>query len=428
MIIIYKFLLILYNFIFYIIAMTAIFRLLIKSNREKIQDRLLLSKRIKQDKKYIWIHGASVGEVLSAKSLVFLLLKKYGNKIQILITSHTETSKHIVESVFNHNQVEHHYLPYDCNFLVNKFIKKYNPSAVFWLEQDFFLIFLSKINKQKIPLILLNARISDISFKRWKKVKIIISNILKYFDAIYPMSTFNKQKIDFLNKKDNKFIGNLKYSNILSKEEILTSFEKESKKIKSYFNNYNIISMLSIHQGEEDIVLNLYKNIKQQNIKTKIIVIPRHINKIKYMEYFFKKNNIKITLYSEVQNLSALEDVILIDSMGKTNFLCYISDITFIGKSLYMLGGHNLLEPLSVGCPVIFGKNMGNFKDIVQDTLKNNAGLEVLNEKQLSDKILYLLKNKTALEELKNNTLFVQKEGSYIIKNLEREIDCYLKI
>ena len=420
---IYNFLLRLYNFIFYIIAFVSLLLIPFARNKQKIKERLCLKYNKKSNSKYIWIHGASVGEVLSAKSLINHLLDKYKNQFRIIITSHTETSKSVIESTFG-SKVEHHYLPYDCGLLVNKFIKNYNPSLVLWLEQDFFPIFLSKINKSRIPLLLLNARISDTSFKRWKKIRFIIANILNYFSAIYPMSVFNKEKIDLLNDKDNKFIGNLKYSNVLSiNKEVLIEDD-----IAKHFKNYLVFTGLSLHATEEDIIINLYNNLKSQDIKFKIILIPRHINKINQILSSFKEHNIKVNLYSEINQSSKLSDIVLVDTMGKVNSICSFSDLTFIGKSLYVKGGHNLLEPLSVGSPVIFGSNMGNFKDIVNDTLLSKAGIEVATEQELVDMTLYLFKNKSSLEELKNNTSFVQKQGKDIIKKLEGEIDCYLKI
>lgn len=421
-IVIYKLLLNIYNFLFYIIVLISMVILPFAKNRQKIKERLLLAKKTISNKKYIWIHGASVGEVLSAKTLINHLLVKYKDEFQIIITSHTETSKNIIETTFS-NSVEHHYLPYDCGFLASKFIKNYNPSLVLWLEQDFFPIILSKISNKKIPLLLLNARISDSSFKKWKKIHFIIFNILSYFNDIYPMSTYIADKINFLNGKDNKFIGNLKYSNV----EITKEVFEEEKKIISYFDNYLILTILSFHFGEEEIIINLYNYLKKNGVNVKIIAIPRHINKKKQILANFKEHDIKTTLYSEIHKLSSIEDIILLDAMGKTNIICSFSDLAFIGKSLYIKGGHNLLEPLSVGCPVVFGKNMGNFKDIVDDTLNNKAGLEVNSEQELAEKVLYLFKNKAILIELKNNTSFVQKQGQNIIKNLEGAIDCYLR-
>lgn len=428
MTLIYKLILALYNIIFYIVCLISIFRLTIKSSREKIKGRLLLDKKEVKNKKYIWIHGASVGEVLSSKKLVNLLLQKYGNSVQIIITSHTETSRKIVNSSFNKNQVEHHYLPYDCGFLANKFINRYKPVGVIWLEQDFFPIILGKIHKKRIPLLLLNARFSNTSFKRWLKVKCIIKNILNNFDAIYPMSIFNKEKLDCLSDRDNKFIGNLKYTNILPKEEILSPLKEGIENIKIYLDGYNILVMLSMHIGEEEIINNLYKKLQKNNPKTKIILIPRHINKIDKIQSFLSKKGIKTSLYSQINTKENIEDLLIIDEMGKTNLICSLADITFIGKSLYMKGGHNLLEPLSVGCPVIFGKNMGNFRDIVEDALEYNSAVEISNEEELAEKVIYLFNNKKELEELKRNSLFVQKEGVEIIKKLEREINCHLKI
>ncbi|MDR0484538.1 MAG: hypothetical protein LBH40_04615 [Alphaproteobacteria bacterium] len=420
---IYNLLLRTYNAVFYIIAIFSLL-LLFGKFKEKTRQRLLLNKIPKNNDKYIWLHGASVGEVLSAESLINSLLNKYPF-IKIIITSHTKTSKNIVVNKFDNNRVIHRYLPYDCGILVKKFLKRYNPITVLWLEQDFFPIFLANIHKRKIPLLLLNARISDKSFLKWKKLKFIISKILNYFDVIYPMSLNNKKKLDKLSGKDNKFIGNLKYTNITSKEIIANKFASEITILQKYLGNSLVLTALSTHRSEELLIAKIHYKLKEAGINLKTVIIPRHIERMDLILKDFAKNNFKASLFSQ---LKEEVDIVLVDSMGKTGMFCLQADITFIGKSLYLKGGHNLLEPLSVGTPVIFGKNMGNFKDIVLDTLQNQAGIKVKTEKDLYEELLEIFNNPQKLQQLKNNTDFVQKNNQDILKNFMGEISCRLKI
>jgi len=421
--VIYNLLLKIYNLIFYIIAVFSLLWLFGKF-KEKIKQRLLLSKTPLSSYKYIWLHGASVGEVLSAQSLINSLLKQYAD-YKIIITSHTQTSKSLIVNNFN-KRVQHHYLPYDCGYLVKKFLKRYNPAIVLWMEQDFFPIFLASIHKNKIPLLLLNARISNTSFRRWRKLKFIISRILGYFNEIYPMSLNHKKKLDKLSSRDNKFIGNLKYTNISAKEEIINKFAQEKILLDNYLQDSLALVALSTHKLEEDMMAGIHCKLKNNGLNLKTIIIPRHIHRIPDILKSFAKNNIQAVLFSEITTNP--KDIVIVDSMGIASLFCTAADITFIGKSLYLKGGHNLLEPLSMGSPVIFGKHMGNFKDIVFDTLQHKAGIKVIDEKDLYNKLLEVLNNKDALQQMKANTSFVQKDKTDILKNFMGEISCCLKI
>ncbi|MDR2007496.1 MAG: hypothetical protein LBQ34_00795 [Alphaproteobacteria bacterium] len=420
---IYNLLLRLYNLIFSIIAIFSIFWLSGK-NKEKFRQRLCLNKVLQDNSKYIWLHGASVGEVLSAQALVNGLLKKYP-ECKIIITSHTKTSQNLIAKNFD-NRVLHQYLPWDCNYLVKKFLKRYNPVLVLWMEQDFFPIFLANINKKQIPLLLLNARMSNTSFRRWKKLKFIIGRILGYFNVIYPMSLNHKKKLDKLGAKNTKFLGNLKYTNIANREEIVNKFSSEKAVLNNYLQDSPVFVALSTHKTEEDMIARIHLKLKDSGINLKTIIIPRHVERIEDILKNFAKNGVQSTLFSEISNNPA--DILMVDSMGIAGIFCAVADITFMGKSLYLKGGHNLLEPLAVGSPVIFGKHMGNFKDIVFDTLNHKAGIRVIDENDLYNKLLGVFSNKEYLSQLKANTNFLAQDKQRILINFMSEVACYLKI
>ena len=372
----------------------------------------------------IWIHGASVGEVLSAKELINTMQQNYSN-YTIFITYHTYTAKHIVENNFNNN-VKHQFLPIDAPILIKKFLKDNNIKLVLWLEQDFIPNWLHYIKKHNIPNLLINARMSLRSFKRWQKLKLLIKPILNNFNIILPMSYFDYEKYKNLGAKNIKNLGNLKYTNI-KKDNILSN---EYDKLQMLYKNYNVMLYLSTHEGEEDTAIEIHKFLSSYINNFVSIIMPRHPNRAKEIleTSLYKKN---IILYSDfdLNKAEKPKEVLIVDSIGKTDIFTKLAKIVYVGNSLVKTkgGGHNILEPMKFNKPVIFGNKMDNFKSISEDCLNNNAGIMVKNEEELKNRLLSLFNNSKDLEKMSLNTEYVFKEGNKILQEYLKEVVEYIK-
>jgi 3-deoxy-D-manno-octulosonic-acid transferase len=372
----------------------------------------------------IWIHGASVGEVLSVESLIGEIIKTHPN-YKILITSHTQTSKEIIEKRFK-GLAKHHFLCLDSGFLVKKFIKLYKPKLVLWLEQDFLPIHLSVIKKHNIPLLLLNARMSDGSFKRWSKLSFIIKNILANFNEIFANSLLDKKKYEVLSSKTLKYLGNLKYTNLIADKSLELNNNQEFLKLQKAYAGFKVMVYLSTHEKEEELAIDIHKNLKGKLSNLKTIIIPRHVKRIPSL--MMGLGNEKLSLYSNWQSLNMEDpDVLMVDSMGKTDMFMAIANLVYIGKSMYKKssGGHNILEPLAFGVPAIFGQYMGNFKGLVSECLDAKACVMVSTEEELKNRISSILMDKE-LQELKQNTSYVFTYKKTILENTLKEIYKYL--
>ncbi len=388
----------------------------------KIKQRLLIHSESKKGH-YIWLHGASVGELLSASRLLQELLYKYPD-IKFLVTSHTLTSKEVILKRFP-TKVEHHYLPYDTTILVRKFLKKYNFKLIIWLEQDLFPITLKEINFCNIPLLLLNARMSDKSFLIWSKFRYIAKTLLSFFTMIFPSSYEDEYKIATLTKGNIKFIGNLKYTNV----SLDCKTELDTKILQKQVQDKFIWTALSTHSGEEEAILNIHRRLNKNNCDVFTIIIPRHINRVEQIvKQFRDKYNVEPVLYSKITDY-APKNILLVDTVGYVDHFCVISSVVFIGKSLFKKksGGHNILEPLSKGTPVVFGKYMDNFKSFREECLERNAGIEVSDEENLYNVLYDLYNNKSKLSQLRSNTKFVFKKSANILDNYMIEIANHLK-
>lgn len=383
-----------------------------------LNKRLLLFKTPPTTKKTIWIHGASVGEVLSTYTLVSKLKKNYPN-YNIIITSHTTTSKRIVNTKFI-DLAKHYYLPFDCPYLINKFTRQHNIKLVLWLEQDFMPATLYTINKKQIPLLLLNARMSNKSFANWYKFKPFTITLLKNFNLILPMTFTNYQYLKRFSKNV-KFLGNLKYTN--------TKFNLNKaliKELENFFPTQQIFVALSTHDDEEKNIAKIHSELVKQHPTLTTIIIPRHPQRCKIIYKQLKKTHPQITIYKQgIQNASNLY---LVNSIGEINEFCSMALITFVGKSLSeeQQGGHNPLEPVLLKSCTIFGPFMQNFTDIVNEILKHKAGLQVNSFEELQHNLHILLQQKEEFFTIIHNTNKLNTYSEEILNKYLKEIQCYL--
>ena len=213
-----------------------------------------------KNKKIIWIHAASIGETNSVFPLISKLTKD-NEDIFILLTSTTLSSSQLIErKKINKNNIQHRFFPLDVQFLVKKFINHWEPELVIFVDSEVWPNYLLEISKRKIPLILLNGRITMKTFKRWKLVSSLSLKLFSLYDLCLSSSKESEKNLKSLGAKNVKFFGNLKFcANINSK--------KKNIDLKSIFNKHNIWCAASTHPDEEEIILKTHILLKQKGIK-----------------------------------------------------------------------------------------------------------------------------------------------------------------
>ena len=357
----------------------------------------------------IWIHVASVGELMSVIPLINKL--ENNKKIrQILITSTTVSSSKIFDK-FKFKKTIHQFFPIDNNYLSMKFLKYWQPKLAIFVESEIWPNMLKNINKRSINHILLNARITKKTFKKWKKIDSFAKELFQSFNGVYPQ---NNETYNFLRKfkcKKIRKLGNLKYTNTLTR--VADGIDKNLYKKK-------IIWCASSTHGDEE-VISSYAHIK---IKKKItnlltIIIPRHINRCDEIINSLKDLNLKIHLHSSKSKIPHDVDIYLVDTYGETKSFFKISKVVFLGGSIVEHGGQNPLEAARFGCKILHGKHISNFSEIYSILSKNNQSTKIRSQKHL---INVLTKN---LSQKNNSGVFINKlnrTGNEILKQTRDEI------
>ncbi|MDA9231431.1 3-deoxy-D-manno-octulosonic acid transferase [Rickettsiales bacterium] len=369
-----------------------------KEDKLRIKERLGFSTIKKSSENLIWIHCVSVGESNSAIILIEKILENNPNS-KLLFTSSTITSASQIKRKFHdNNRIIHQFLPIDDIFSINRFLKYWRPQLAIFIESEIWPNLIHQCSKHKIKLALINARISDKSYKRWLILHKLGFNILKNFKICFAQSKADQQKLIKLGVKNTEFIGNLKScAKKLDFDEIeLKSLNKQIGVRKFWF-------AASTHKGEEEIIIKTHQKLQKQYPDLLTIIAPRHPNRLEEITKNIPKN-IKIKIRSKKEAIKKNTNIYIADTLGEMGLFYKLSNISFISGSLIKdIGGHNPFEALKLDSAVITGKYFANFDEIYQELERNKIIFIANSNQDLYKKILDLLNNNDILQNIINN-------------------------
>ncbi len=364
----------------------------------------------KQDS--VWFHGASVGEIMSILPIIneFEKDKKIKN---ILITSNTISSASIIKKK-SLKKTTHVYYPFDIDFICENFLKKWKPKIAVFVDSEIWPNMYEKINSKKIPLILINARITRKSFKRWKLFPSFSKEVFKKITIALPQNLETKNYLKKLGVKNIKLIGNLKY--------FKNDKESLKKNIKKYFKKRKVFCAASTHYNEEKIIGKLHIELRRKYKNLITILIPRHINRLNEIVEELSKLNLKVAIRSNEKIPKNDCDIFIVNTYGEMSKFFRISNISFIGGSLVNHGGQNPLEAVRMGNYVMHGNKIDNFKEIYKKLNNLKISTEVKNINQM----INVFKKKHNYKASNNNLKKINYLGTKIFKNNIEEIKNYL--
>jgi len=382
-----------------------------KETLKSYSQKILINDKYRPKGKLIWFHGASVGEI---KSIIPILekLEKNSNYNQILITSNTLSSANIVKNL-KLKKIIHQFFPIDSNFILKKFIDFWKPSKVIFIDSELWPNTLINLKKREIPVVLLNARITKKSFKRWMKFKNFARKIFSLISVSYPANQETKKYLKILKVKKIKFLDNLKYAE--PNYEILTS----NRKVKKYFKNRNIWCAASTHYNEEIICGNVHLKLKSKIKNLLTIIIPRHVKRCDEIKSDLEKLNLKVMIIKSAQQIKYDVDILILDAYGKTKLFFENSPNVFLGGSLINHGGQNPLEAARIGCNVLYGPNIYNFREVYSFLNNIKIAQKVSGENDIIKKLFVLFQNKNRSNK---NYLNLRSIGTKILKRYYDEI------
>jgi len=348
----------------------------------------------------IWLHCVSVGETRAAEPLVKALQISYPNH-QILLTHGTPTGRETSEALFGgslfNNSVQRVYLPYDLPFAVNHFLNHFKPAIGLLMETELWFNLIAACKQREIPLLLLNARLSEKSAKGYTKLGKLVSESLHSLSAIAAQTTEDLTRLQTLGANNISVAGNLKFD----VKPPVDALNKGLQLRKLLGSERTIFLASSTRKGEEERILEAVKGLSLLTV-----IVPRHPQRFNEVEAIIQ--SVGFT-YQRRTNLVAPIDnniqVILGDSMGELFTYYAACDFTFIGGSLLKYGGQNLIEATSMGKPILIGEHTFNFADATKNAINEGAAMRVKDTAKLREKIQYLLENKVKRQEMSEAAL-----------------------
>ena len=330
------------------------------------------------------------------------LVEKFENdrKIdQILITSSTLSSAKVFQK-FNFKKTFHQFFPIDTNFISKSFLNYWKPSLAIFIDSEIWPNMLINLKRRSIPTVLLNARITYKSFKKWKIFKSFAKEIFQCFTKALVCNKETFRYLRYFELKKIKFIGNLKFSE--NKKEKINI----PQKINHFFSNKIFWCAGSTHRGEELLCIKTHLELKKYYKNFVSIIIPRHINRKFELINMFKENNLNFHCHSWKKNISNDVEIYLVDSYGESSLFYKICKTVFMGGSLIKHGGQNPLEASRLGCKIIHGPYINNFKDIYK----------LLQELKISE----LARTNNKLTTFVKANIRKKQNSSLIIKKIEK--------
>ncbi|MDO9463747.1 MAG: 3-deoxy-D-manno-octulosonic acid transferase [bacterium] len=371
------------------------------------------------DGKSVWIHAVSVGEVAAATPFIDEFRKTFPD-YRILLSTVTATGNQFAKKIKNIDGL--FFFPFDYSFAIKKAIKHISPNIFITFETEIWPNFLKYAQDMKIPCILVNGRISPDSFKRYKKVKFFFKHILKNFSAFCMQTEQDRTRIMELGaeKRKVRVTGNTKFDALVSNEENI-DIKKKFVKIFGIEENDKVIIAGSTHRGEEEKVLDAFQYICQKVSNVLLILAPRHPERFQEVTKLLEDRNIDYILRSTLDKTKREEQqVIILDTIGELSKLYTIADVVFIGGSLVPTGGHNVIEPASLGKPVVFGPYMYNFTESANLLLENKGAIQIADEAGLAACLLKLILDSEYAEQTgKAAKKAVQQNKGASKRNLE---------
>ncbi|QEE11595.1 lipid IV(A) 3-deoxy-D-manno-octulosonic acid transferase [Bartonella krasnovii] len=381
------------------------------------KERLGKSSLLRPQGSLVWLHAASVGETLALVPLINHILSL---KINVLLTTGTVTSSSLVRKHFG-NQLIHQYAPLDLDFVVRRFIRHWKPDLVLVCESEIWPLRIKELAKMRIPQILVNAHMSERSFKAWQKRRVFAKHIFKDIDLAISQNERDVVYYHTLGVKSVMFSGNLKADVFLVEDQALLA------RYRNAIGNRPVWAAISTHEGEEEIAFEVHKIVKNYLPDLLTIIVPRHPERVEDLIKKCDNQSLRFIRRSRNAIPDMNTDILWGDTIGEMGLFLRLSKVSFVGKSLCEKGGHNPLELALLDSAILTGPHVSNFQEMFEQFLTRDAAYTVQDTKQLAIQVYKLLTNEILRKEMVDKAHEVAKGMAGALDRTLKILDPFLQ-
>ena len=387
-----------YDFVFLVFALVSIPKFLVRLKQTNDQKRLLrerfgfLPEALKEKcdgKQVIWLHAVSVGEVMAARSWIELFSQKYPD--WVIALSVTTPTGHSVAQSLTFDQLVVFYAPFDLSGVVRRAIVAIRPRLILLMETEIWPNLILGAVRARIPVGIINGRISPRSFRRYQLVQPVVASLLKRLSFCSVQSERDQKYFLELGMPSSKMIctGNMKFD-FLKKVESFASGEGFFQNLKS--EKGLVLVGGSTHWNEEELLLHVFRQLLENFTGLKLVLAPRHPEQARRVATAIEQNKLRYQLSSQNRSDGSY-DVLLVDQIGILVSLYSLADVVFMGGSFVCRGGQNPIEAAFCEKPILHGPNVFNFHEVYRALDERGAAFQVDSEEELFQKLSLLFSN-----------------------------------
>jgi len=371
-----------------------------------LADRFGLLK-IPQLRRSIWVHAVSVGEVKAVETLLERLRQQFPDNALVVSTATPAGQQLALE---RKDIVDHtFYFPIDLPFCVRRAIDRVDPAMVIIAETEIWPNFLRACRAHEAQVVMINGRISDKSFARYRLARRWLRRVFEDYTIIGMQSEMDRQRIEAIGADPRKVtvFGNLKYDAVAVNRSV-------DNAISDFLDDWKPLWIAgSTMAGEEELVLDAYRELIRTHPNLKLLIAPRHANRFDSVAELLEKRGLLAVRRTQLNaNRSSGANVLLLDTIGELASVFQYATVVYIGGTLVPTGGHNVLEPARHSKPIVFGPHMENFRDIARIFLDAKAGIQISTPADLAPAVDAILSSPQHASELGRKAFAVVQENT----------------
>ncbi len=394
-----------------------------KEEAARLAERMGCPSRPRPQGRLVWVHAASIGEAQSA----MILIEAMGNistDITVLVTTGTVTSASLMERRLPAFAF-HQYAPLDNPLWISKFLDHWKPDLALWMESELWPNTLMQLKGRNIPAVLVNARLSDKSYRNWSYAKDSAKTVVQCFSLVLAQTEKDAGHYRALGATNVIVSDNIKYS-----AQPLGHDQLAFSALKLAIGDRPVWVYASTHAGEESLACRIHKTLREKTPDILTIIVPRHPQRREEIAGVCFENGVKYTLRSNNTALPAIDDDIYIaDTLGELGLFYTLCDIAMIGRSFSDDGGggHNPVEAAQLGCAVITGPHNQFQRQLYDDMQNGQAVIEVNDEEELAGVLGELLSNAQNLADIQARTSIFASRKAHIVEGVLEKLAPFLR-
>jgi 3-deoxy-D-manno-octulosonic-acid transferase len=365
----------------------------------------------------IWVHGASVGEILSALPLIERLRAR---GIRVLVTSGTVTSSDLAEQRLP-SDVIHQFVPLDAPRFVRRFIEHWRPGLALFMEQDLWPNLMIEATRRGVPLILVNGRLSEASFQRWRRVPDTIASLLGRFDLCLARTPADGARFSELGAPRVVTSGNLKLDVPAPPADA-----RALEALKAAIGSRPVFAAASTHAGEETAVIEAHQRLRKNFPGLLTLIAPRHPDRGSGVAQIASAAGLKTAVRSFGELPDAATEIYVADTLGELGLIYRLAPVVFIGGSLIPHGGQNPIEAAKLGAVILHGPHVGNFAEIYAALDAAHGAEPVADGGRLTAAVAKLLSYPQARAHIADNARATVEAQSGALERTLQSLEPYL--